>query len=178
MIVERLNNAINEQIKNELESYYIYLSMAAWFHSKSLDGMGHWMRCQAHEEMIHAMKFFNHVIDRGGKVVLLDLKQLKTQWNSPLEVFQDALEHEKFISGKIDDLTSIAREEKDYASEPILAWFTDEQIEEEATAGKVVDELEMVGADKPGLLMLDRELAGRAYPPGTPLDPTTVGAAA
>jgi ferritin len=178
MIGERLNNAINEQIKNELESYYIYLSMAAWFHSKSLDGMGHWMRCQAHEEMIHAMKFFNHVIDRGGKVVLLDLKQLKTQWNSPLEVFQDALEHEKFISGKIDDLTSIAREEKDYASEPILAWFTDEQIEEEATAGKVVDELEMVGADKPGLLMLDRELAGRAYPPGTPLDPTTVGAAA
>ena len=178
MIGERLNNAINEQIKNELESYYIYLSMAAWFHSKSLDGMGHWMRCQAHEEMIHAMKFFNHVIDRGGKVVLLDLKQLKTQWNSPLEVFQDALEHEKFISGKINDLTSIAREEKDYASEPILAWFTDEQIEEEATAGKVVDELEMVGADKPGLLMLDRELAGRAYPPGTPLDPTTVGAAA
>ena len=178
MIGERLNNAINEQIKNELESYYIYLSMAAWFHSKSLDGMGHWMRCQAHEEMIHAMKFFNHVIDRGGEVVLLDLKQLKTQWNSPLEVFQDAFEHEKFISGKINDLTSLAREEKDYASEPILAWFTDEQIEEEATAGKVVDELEMVGADKSGLLMLDRELSGRAYPPGTPLDPTTVGAAA
>ena len=178
MIGERLNHAINEQIKNELESYYIYLSMAAWFHARSLDGMGHWMRCQAHEEMIHAMKLYNHVLDRGGEVVLQDLKQLKTQWNSPLEVFQDAFEHEQFITGKINDLTTIAREEKDYAAEPILAWFSDEQIEEEATASKVTDELEMVGEDKSGLLMLDRELGGRVYPAGTPLDPTSAGAAA
>ena len=171
MIGERLNNAINEQIKNELESYYIYLSMAAWLHSKSLDGMGHYMRCQAHEEMIHAMKLFNHVIDRGGEVVLQDLKQLKTQWSSSLEVFQDAYAHEKFISGKISDLTTVAREERDYASEPILAWFSEEQIEEEATASKVAAELEMVGEDKSGLLMLDRELGGRVYPAGSPLDP-------
>ena len=171
MIGERLNKAINEQIKNELESYYIYLSMAAWLHSRSLDGMGHWMRCQAHEEMIHAMKFYDHLIDRDGNVVLQDLKQLKTQWNSALEVFQDAFEHEKFITGKINELTTIAREEKDYASEPILAWFSDEQIEEEATTGKIADELEMVGEDKSGLLMLDRELGGRAYPAGSPLDP-------
>jgi ferritin len=123
------------------------------------------------------MKLFNHVIDRGGKVVLKDLKQLKTQWSSPLEVFQDAYEHEKFISGKIDDLTAISREERDYASEPILAWFSDEQIEEEATASKVNDELEMVGEDKSGLLMLDRELGGRAYPAGTPLDPTAAAGA-
>ena len=171
MIGERLNNAINEQIKNELESYSIYLSMAAWLHSKSLDGMGHYMRCQAHEEMIHAMKLFNHVIDRGGEVVLQDLKQLKTQWSSSLEVFQDAYAHEKFISGKISDLTTVAREERDYASEPILAWFSEEQIEEEATASKVAAELEMVGEDKSGLLMLDRELGGRVYPAGSPLDP-------
>jgi len=171
MIGERLKNAINEQIKNELESYYIYLSMAAWLHSKSLDGMGHYMRCQAHEEMIHAMKLFNHVIDRGSEVVLQDLKQLKTQWSSPLEVFQDAYAHEQFISGKINDLTAIAREERDYTSEPILAWFSEEQIEEEATASKVAAELEMVGEDKSGLLMLDRELGGRVYPAGSPLDP-------
>ena len=176
MIGERLNAAINDQIKNELESYYIYLSMAAYFHSNSLDGMGHWMRAQAHEEMIHAMKFMEHLIDRGGKVVLQDLKQLKTEWNSPLEAFQDALEHEKFISGKIDELTTIAREEKDYASEPLLAWFTDEKIEEEATAGKIVDELAMIGEDKSALLMLDRELGGRAYPPGSPLDPAAAAA--
>jgi ferritin len=176
MIGERLNAAINDQVKNELESYYIYLSMAAYFHSNSLDGMGHWMRTQAHEEMIHAMKFVEHLIDRGGKVVFQDLKQLKTEWNSPLEAFQDALDHEKFISGKINDLTTIAREERDYASEPLLAWFTDEQIEEEATAGKITDELEMIGDDKSALLMLDRELGTRAYPAGSPLDPAAASA--
>jgi len=176
MIGERLNTAINDQIKNELESYYIYLSMAAYLHSKSLDGMGHWMRAQAHEEMIHAMKFIEHLIDRDGKVVLQDLKQLKTEWSSPLEAFQDAYDHEKFISSKINDLTTIAREEKDYASEPILAWFTDEQIEEEASTGKIADELEMVGEDKSALLMLDRELGTRAYPAGSPFDPAAASA--
>jgi len=177
MIGKKLNDVMNEQIKNELESYYIYLSMAAWLHSKALDGMGHWMRVQAHEEMLHAMKFFNHLIDRGGKVALKDLKQLKTQWKSPLEVFQDAFEHEKFISKKINDLMSVARQEKEFASEPLLAWFTDEQIEEESNASKITDQLEMVGTDKSGLLMLDRELAARAYPPGSPLNPVAAPAA-
>jgi ferritin len=177
MIGKKLNDAMNEQIKNELESYYIYLSMAAWLHSKALDGIGHWMRVQAHEEMLHAMKFFNHLIDRGGKVALKDLKQLKIQWKSPIEVFQDAYEHEKFISKKINDLMSIARQEKEYASEPLLAWFTDEQIEEESNANKITEQLEMVGADKSGLLMLDRELAARAYPPGSPLNPVAAPAA-
>ncbi|MFZ1956813.1 MAG: ferritin [Desulfobacterales bacterium] len=173
MIGERLSKAINDQIKNELESYYIYLSMAAYFHSVSLDGMGHYMRCQAHEEMLHAMKFFGHVIDRGGKIVLQDLKQLKTEWSSPAEAFKDAYKHEKFITGKINDLTTIAREEKDYSIEPLLAWFSDEQVEEEANASKIADQIEMVGQDKSGLLMLDRELAQRVYPPGTPFDPAT-----
>jgi ferritin len=177
MIGKKLNDAMNEQIKNELESYYIYLSMAAWLHSKALDGMGHWMRVQAHEEMLHAMKFFNHLIDRGGKVTLKDLKQLKAQWKSPLEVFQDAFEHEKFISKKINDLMSIARQEKEFASEPLLAWFTDEQIEEESNASKITEQLDMVAADKSGLLMLDRELAARAYPPGSPLNPVAAPAA-
>jgi ferritin len=176
MIGERLNTAINDQIKNELESYYIYLSMAAYFHSNSLDGMGHWMRAQAHEEMIHAMKFIEHLLDRGGKVVLQDLKQLKTEWRSPLEAFQDAYEHEKFISGKINDLTTIAWEEKDYASEPMLAWFTEEQVEEEASAGKIAGELEMIGEDKSALLMLDRELGARAFPAGSPFDPAAAAA--
>ena len=170
MIGERLNEAINNQIKNELESYYIYLSMAAYFESASLDGMGHWMRCQAHEEMIHAMKFYQHLIDRGGNVLLQDLRQLKTEWSSPLEAFKDALEHERFITGTINDLTTIAREDKDYQSEPLLAWFSDEQIEEEATAGKITDELEMIGDDKSALLMMDRELGQRAFPAGSPLD--------
>jgi ferritin len=177
MIGKKLNDAINAQIKNELESYYIYLSMSAYFHSKAFDGMGHWMRVQAHEEMTHAMKFFNHLIDRGGKVVLKDLKQLKTAWKSPLEAFQDAYKHEQFISGKINELITIARQEKEYATEPLLAWFADEQIEEEANAGRITEQMEMVGSDKSGLLMLDRELAVRPYPPGSPLNPVAAGAA-
>ena len=173
MIGEKLLKAMNDQIKNELESYYIYHSMAAYFHSIGLDGMGHWMRCHSHEEMIHAMKFFDHIIDRGGKVVLQDLKQLKTDWSSPADAFNDAYQHEQFISGKISDLMTIAREEKDYSAEPLLAWFVEEQIEEEASAGKIAEEMEMIGDGKSALLMLDRELGGRAYPAGSPLDPSS-----
>ncbi len=171
MIGERLKTAMNDQVRNELESYYIYLSMAAWLHSRSLDGMAHWMRCQAHEEMVHAMKFFDHIIDRGGKVILQDLRQIKTDWTSSLEIWEDTLAHEQFISGKINDLTSIAREEKDYAAEPMLAWFSKEQIEEEATAGKVLDQIKMAGTHQGGIMFLDRELGARAFPPGSPIDP-------
>ncbi|MDP2645610.1 MAG: ferritin [Desulfobacterales bacterium] len=171
MIGERLLKAMNDQIKNELESYYLYLSMVAFFHSRNLDGMAHWMRCQAHEEQIHAMKLFDHVIDRSGKVELQNLAQLKTDWSSPLEAWQDAYQHEQLISGNINDLTHIAREEKDYTSEPLLAWFSNEQIEEEASTGKIAAEMEMVGDAKTGLLILDRELAARVFPAGSPLDP-------
>jgi len=175
MIPDSVNDAMNEQIKNELESYYIYLSMAAYFHSISLDGMAHWMRAQAHEEMIHAMKFMDTIIDRGGKVKLLDLKQLKTEWSSPLEAWEDAYKHEQFISSKINDLTTISREQKDYPSEPMLAWFAAEQIEEEATSGKIADEVAMVGDAKAGLILLDRELGARPFPAGSPLDPAAYG---
>jgi len=161
MIGKKLNDAINAQIKNELESYYIYLSMSAYFHSKAFDGMGHWMRVQAHEEMTHAMKFFNHLIDRGGKVVLKDLKQLKTAWKSPLEAFQDAYKHEQKISGMIHKLVELAREEKDHATEVFLNWFVEEQVEEESHALQIVEKLKMVGAHPGGLYMLDRELGAR-----------------
>lgn len=175
MIPEKVNNAINQQIKNELESYYLYLSMAAYFHAISLDGMAHWMRCQAHEETVHAMKFMDHVSDRGGKVHLLDLKQLKHQWDSPLEAWQDAYEHEKKISGNINDLIALSRQEGDYASEPLLAWFAEEQIEEEASTSKIADEVAMVGEAKAGLILLDRELQGRPFPAGSPFDPAAYG---
>jgi ferritin len=170
MIAEKLAQAMNTQIKNELESYYIYLSMAAWFHGQSLDGMAKWMRAQAHEEMIHAMKFFDHIIDRGGKVELQNLKQIKTEWSSVAEVWQDAYAHEQFISSKINELTTIAREAKDYPAEPLLAWFCDEQIEEEANSGKIATEIKRIGSDQTAILMMDRELGSRAFPVGSPLD--------
>ena len=171
MIPKRVRDAMNEQIKFELESYYIYLSMVAYFHSRNLDGMAHWMRCQAHEEMIHGMKFFDQIIDRSETVELLDLKQIKTTWKSPLEAWQDAYAHEKFITGKINGIIAIAREENDYASDPILNWFSKEQIEEEQNTEKVARELEMIGDDKHALLMIDRELGTRVFTAGSPLDP-------
>ncbi|MBI5062424.1 MAG: ferritin [Desulfatitalea sp.] len=171
MIPKKLAQAINEQIKNELESAYIYISMAAYFHAQSLDGMAHWMRCQAHEETIHAMKFMDHLTNRNEKVTLLNLAQLKTQWTSPAQAWKDAYAHEQFITSKINDLTTIARKEKDYQCEPLLAWFTSEQIEEEATSSKIAGEIEMVGESKSALLMLDRELGARVFPAGSPFDP-------
>ena len=173
MINEKLKNAINEQIKHELESSYIYLSMTAYFHSLSLDGMAHWMRCQAHEEIEHAMKFFDHILDRGETVTLLDVKQLKTEWKKPVEAWKDALEHEEFISDKIRNLMKISREVSDFTAEPLLNWFVKEQIEEEANASKNLDQMKFVGDDNQALLLLDRELAARPFPAGSPLNPLT-----
>jgi ferritin len=173
MIADKTRNAMNEQIKHELESFYLYLSMTAYFHAQNLDGMAHWMRCQAHEEMIHAMKFYDHILDRGNQVTLLDLKQVKTTWKKPLDAWQDAYEHEKFITGKIVNITKISREENDYTSEPLLSWFLNEQIEEEKNTDKVFRDLAMVENSKEGILMLDRELAARVFTAGSPLDPTT-----
>jgi ferritin len=133
--------------------------------------MAHWMRCQAHEEMIHAMKFFDHILDRGGQVTLLDIKQIKTSWKNPLEAWQNAYEHEKFITGKIINLTKISREENDYTSEPLLSWFLNEQIEEEKNTDKVCRDLIRVEDSKEGILMVDRELAARVFPAGSPLNP-------
>jgi ferritin len=170
MLGKKMRDLMNEQIKNELESYYIYLSMVAYFHSQNLDGMAHWMRCQAHEEMIHAMKFYDHIIDRGGTVELLNLKQLKTKWKSPLEAWQDTLEHEKFITAKIHDLVKLSRKENDIASDTLLNWFSKEQIEEESNAEKVLRQMEMIGDSKQGIYLLDRDLATRIFPAGSPLD--------
>jgi len=164
MISEKIQNAMNEQIKYELESAYLYLSMAAYFHNKGFDGMGQWMRAQAMEECMHAQKFFDYIIERDGRVTLLPLQILKTSWASPLEAFQDAYKHEQKVTARIYDLVSLAREEKDWASDTMLQWFVNEQVEEEATASKVAQDLERVGDKGHGLLMLDRELGTRVLP--------------
>jgi ferritin len=177
MIGKKMLDAMNEQIKNELESYYIYLSMVAYFHSLGLDGMAHWMRVQAHEEMIHAMKFFDHIVNRGENVTLLDLKQLKTSWKTPQEAWQDAYAHEQFITAKIYALVKLGRKENDFSSETMLNWFTNEQIEEEANTDKIVRQLALIGDSKDGLFLLDRELGARVFPPGSPLDPVAYNAA-
>jgi ferritin len=177
MIPKRVRDEMNLQVKLELESYYLYLSMVAWFHEQNLDGMAHWMRCQAHEEMIHAMKFFDHIVERGGTVELLDLKQGKTSWNSALEAWKDAYAHEQYISERIRTITKVVREEADFNAEPICSWFNNEQIEEETSTAKGAASLEMVGGDRQGLLMIDREMGARAFTAGSPLDPAAYNVA-
>jgi len=159
MISKKMQDAMNEQIKYELESAYLYLSMAAYFHSLGLDGMAQWMRVQTQEEMVHAMKFFDHIKDRGGRVELLPLAQPKREWSSPLVAFQEAYKHEQFITSKINDLVKIAKEEPDNPANVLLHWFITEQVEEEASTSRVAQALERIGDSGQGLIMLDRELS-------------------
>jgi ferritin len=161
MFSDRLSNAFNTQIKNELNSAYIYLGMAAYFDDGNLPGFAHWMRAQAQEELTHAIKFYTFVYERDGSVVLESLEQPKADYESPLAAFQAAYEHEQYISGTIHHLYQLAEEEHDYASRPLLHWFIEEQIEEEANARTVVEQLQMIGESKTGIFMLDRQLGSR-----------------
>lgn len=171
MIKDNVAKIMNEQIAHELESAYIYLSMAAWLHAQDLDGMGHWMRVQAHEETIHAMKFFDHIIDRDGTVTLQDFIQEKTTWGSAEEIWKDAYAHEQFITGKIHAIMALVRKENDFSAEPMLNWFINEQIEEELNTQKIWKQCQNVGLSKEGLFMLDRELAARIFPAGSSFNP-------
>jgi ferritin len=159
---------VTEQIKNELESAYLYLSMAGYFHSQTFDGMAKWMRAQAHEETVHGMKLLDHLVDRGEVVKLQDLKLRKTSWSSVQEAWEDAHKHEQFITGKIHDLLGAAREAKDYAVEILAQWYVKEQVEEEANASRNAELARRVGDSKNGMIMLDHELGHRKGPDGSP----------
>ena len=167
MFNEKIEKAMNDQIQRELESAYIYLSMAAYLESVNLSGGAHWMKAQAQEEQEHAMKFFNFIYDRGGRVVLQAIPQPPAEFASALDVFEKALAHEEKITGHINDLYALATQEKDYASQPLLQWFVEEQVEEEKNAGDIVDTLKRIGDNYHTLLMIDRELGQRLPPAET-----------
>ncbi len=164
MIGKKMEQSLNDQIRYEMESSYLYLSMAAYFHAKSLDGMAQWMTFQAQEELGHAMRFFDHLVARSGRVDLQAIAAPKTSWASPLDAFRAAYEHEQFITGRIDELVALAASENDHAAGLMLQWFVNEQVEEEESVSKVVDMLELVGDSGHGLLMADRELGTRTAP--------------
>ena len=161
MLGKAVQEAMNEQIKNELYSAYQYLAMAAYCESANLPGFAHWMRTQAREETEHAMKFYDFILDRSGQVVLQAIDQPVAEFSSPLEVFERALEHEQEVTAMINDLYGLAVRENDYASQTFLQWFVTEQVEEEKNAGDVVETLRMIGDKSEALFLLDRELAGR-----------------
>jgi len=163
MIGEKMQSALNEQIRHEFYSSYLYLAMAAYFHGQGLDGIANWMKVQAQEELTHAMKFFNHLNDRDGRIQLQGLEKPKTEWASPLQAFKEASKHEQFITGKIHDLVKLANAESDHAVIPLLHWFESEQVEEEAQALTVVQKLERIGESGAGLIMMDKELGKRTF---------------
>ena len=162
MLTEKMQTALNGQLNAELYSSYLYLSMNAYFKSVNLDGFANWMHYQAQEELEHSMKFYDFIIQRGGKVVLTQVEAPPTEWDSPLAVFEATLAHEQKVTGLINDLVEIALEERDHASHIFLQWFVSEQVEEEESVGGVLEQLKLMGDAKGGLFMIDRELAKRS----------------
>jgi ferritin len=161
MMSKTMQDALNEQMKHEFYSSYLYLSMSAYCDAANLPGLAHWMRAQAREEANHAMKIFDHLLDRGGQVDLQPIGKPPGSFRSPLEVFEQAHRHEQEVTKSINKVYGMAMDERDFASRVFLDWFIQEQVEEEKTSGLLVEQLRMVGEDRPGLLMLDRELGQR-----------------
>lgn len=161
MISEKIVKALNDQINAEMYSHYLYLGMAAYYQDENLPGFAAWMKKQAGEEMAHAMKIYDHVIERGGRVTLQKIDAPPAKWNSPSAAFENAYKHECEISAKINNIVDIAIAEKDHATNVFLHWFVDEQVEEEAQALEIVNHMKMLGESKGGLLVLDHHLAKR-----------------
>jgi len=165
MLSEKVCTAINEQINAETYSAYLYWSMAAWLEERNLPGFANWMMVQYQEEMSHAMKFYNYVIERGGMVKLKAIDAPPTEWDSPLAVFEAVYEHETKVTGLINGLVKVAREETDNATEIMLQWFVTEQVEEEASADALVQKLKLVQDAPHALFMIDKDLAARVFTP-------------
>lgn len=167
MASQRVLDALNNQLQMEFFSEYFYISMEAYFADNNLDGFANFFNVQAREERDHAYKIFNYIGRAGGKVVLQGIEQPKINFESPLDVFESALEHERLISNSIHDLVDLAISEKDHTTSSFLRWFIDEQSEEEESMEKIVRKLRLLKNDPAGLLMIDQELAQRTYIPPT-----------
>lgn len=163
MLSKKMEAALNSQCNAETYSAYLYLSMAAYFQSVSLGGFANWMRVQAQEELTHAMKFYDFINERGGRVTLTAIDAPPTKWKSTLDVFEATLSHEQKVTGLINDLVNLALKDKDHASQIFLQWFVSEQVEEEDSADEIVQKLKLIGKDGSGIFMLDRELGQRTF---------------
>jgi ferritin len=161
MLARKVENTMNRQLGIELASAYAYLAMSAFCESRSLPGFAHWLRKQFDEELEHAMKFFDFICDRGGRVVLDSLDKPVQEFSSVLEVFEQALDHERSVSRSIADVYGVAVSQKDYAAQAWLDWFATEQVEEEKSVGRIVDSLRRIGERGDAIYLLDKELAGR-----------------
>lgn len=169
-ISQTMQEALNKQVALEFSSSYVYLSMAAHFEAENLPGFAGWMRAQSDEEREHAMRIFNFVLDRGGRILLQSIAQPPVEFDTPLAVMRTALEHEMKVTASINALFAQASKEGDYASQVMLQWFVNEQVEEEKVATEIVEHLKLIGKDGPALLLFDRELAARRPAPAAPAE--------
>ena len=165
MIKKVVQDEINEQIVRELYSSNLYLSMAAYYRLINLNGAANWMRVQVQEEMFHAMKFFDYLLERGGEAKIGVINAPPTKWKSPLDVFEAAQKHEESVTEYINKLATLAIKENDYATNILLQWFITEQVEEEATVTEIVERMKLAGESKSSLFMLDSELKTRVFVP-------------
>jgi ferritin len=161
MLSKTIQDAFNDQTSKEFSSAYLYLSMSAYFAGNNLPGCAHWMRLQYQEEIGHALKLFDYVLGREGKVTLHAIEKPRAEFTSPLDVFQQALAHEREVTRMINNLYAMTQKENDYASQIELQWFVAEQVEEEKAAGMIVEQLKMIGDNTSALLYLDRQLGMR-----------------
>ncbi|MCG8352142.1 MAG: ferritin [Chloroflexales bacterium] len=162
MLSQKLQDAINIQISHEMNASYLYLSMAAYCDSLNLSGFANWLRVQSEEERMHAMKFFDFLHDRDGRVFLQSIAQPPAEFETVMDVFEQTLEHERKVTSWINELYALAVAEQDYPTQVLLQWFINEQVEEEKNATLILEQLNLVGAEGVGLFMIDRELAGRS----------------
>lgn len=165
MLSKKVEEALNKQINAEFWAGYFYLSMSAHFAQEGKSGFANYFKVQALEEQDHAMKLFDFVIERGGKVSIMPIKEVPSEWSSTIDVFKDALQHEKKVTQLISSIMTLANEEKDYATASVLQWFIDEQVEEESLAQQYIDSLEMIKDNGFGIYTLDKELKARKYIP-------------
>lgn len=166
MLSKTLEKALNDQVNNEYYSAFLYLSMSSYFESVNLLGMAAWMRMQYEEEVMHGIKLFDMIVDMEGKVALKPIEGPPMEFKSPLDVFTKSLEHERKVTGMINKIYSLAREESNYAVQSALQWFIDEQVEEEKSALEIVQQLKMISDETTPLLMLDSKLGSRELNPG------------
>ena len=169
MLNSKLHTAINEQINAELWSAYLYLSMSMDAEAKGLKGVANWFYVQWLEEQDHARILMNYLNSRDAKVSLKPIAEVRTEWDSVLEMFQETLKHEKVVTGLINNLAAIAAEDHDFASSNMLVWFVNEQVEEEESARDMIFAVESVEGNKYGMYQLDKELAARVYTQASPL---------
>lgn len=169
MLPKKVEAAFNKQICNELQGAYLYLALSAQCEAQSLPGCAAWLRSQWEEEIAHAMKFYDFIVDRDGTVDLKPLEAPGASPATPLAIFERALENERNVTATINELYELVQKERDYASVPLLDWFVTEQVEEEATVSQIVDDLRRVGDQGEGLFLLDKEL-GRRRSTATPAE--------